>query len=74
MLRAREAAAVAGWERNRRLWTWGAGAGGEFVVVLGPSGSGKTTLLNIIGALDTPTAGSVSVGGRDITGTLRVLE
>ena len=40
---------------------------GEFIVVLGPSGSGKTTLLNIIGALDTPTAGSVSVGGRDIT-------
>ena len=40
---------------------------GEFVVVLGPSGSGKTTLLNIIGALDTPTEGSVSVGGRDIT-------
>ena len=39
---------------------------GEFVVVLGPSGSGKTTLLNIIGALDTPTTGSVSVGGRDI--------
>ena len=40
---------------------------GEFVVVLGPSGSGKTTLLNIIGALDTPTTGKVSVGGRDIT-------
>lgn len=40
---------------------------GEFVVVLGPSGSGKTTLLNIIGALDTPTSGSVSVGGKDIT-------
>lgn len=40
---------------------------GEFVVVLGPSGSGKTTLLNIIGALDTPTAGSVTVAGRDIT-------
>ena len=40
---------------------------GEFVVVLGPSGSGKTTLLNIIGALDTPTEGSVSVGGHDIT-------
>lgn len=39
---------------------------GEFVVVLGPSGSGKTTLLNIIGALDTPTRGSVSVGGQDI--------
>ncbi len=42
-------------------------ADGEFAVVLGPSGSGKTTLLNIIGALDTPTSGSVSVGGRDIT-------
>lgn len=40
---------------------------GEFVVVLGPSGSGKTTLLNIIGALDTPTSGSVSIAGRDIT-------
>ena len=42
-------------------------ADGEFVVVLGPSGSGKTTLLNIIGALDTPTSGSVSIDGRDIT-------
>ena len=40
---------------------------GEFVVVLGPSGSGKTTLLNIVGALDTPTSGSVTVAGRDIT-------
>ncbi|HMS62900.1 MAG TPA: ATP-binding cassette domain-containing protein [Solirubrobacteraceae bacterium] len=39
---------------------------GEFVVILGPSGSGKTTLLNMIGALDTPTAGRVVVGGRDI--------
>ena len=44
---------------------------GEFVVVLGPSGSGKTTLLNIIGALDTPTAGSVSVGGQDIANASR---
>ncbi len=44
---------------------------GEFVVVLGPSGSGKTTLLNIIGALDTPTSGSVSVGGRDVTASSR---
>lgn len=42
-------------------------AEGEFVVVLGPSGSGKTTLLNIIGALDTPTSGTVRVAGRDIT-------
>ena len=40
---------------------------GAFVVVLGPSGSGKTTLLNMIGALDTPTGGSITVGGRDIT-------
>ena len=46
-------------------------ADGEFVVVLGPSGSGKTTLLNIIGALDTPTSGSVSVNGREITAASR---
>ncbi|HZP57992.1 MAG TPA: ABC transporter ATP-binding protein [Dehalococcoidia bacterium] len=38
-----------------------------FTVVLGPSGSGKTTLLNIIGALDSPTAGAVRLAGRDIT-------
>jgi putative ABC transport system ATP-binding protein len=41
--------------------------GGELVVILGPSGSGKTTLLNIIGALDSPSEGSVSVGGRELT-------
>ncbi len=40
---------------------------GELVVVLGASGSGKTTLLNMIGALDTPTSGSISVAGRDVT-------
>jgi putative ABC transport system ATP-binding protein len=39
----------------------------EFIVVLGPSGSGKTTLLNMIGALDSPTSGSVIVAGQDIT-------
>ncbi len=39
-----------------------------FVVILGPSGCGKTTLLNMIGALDTPTSGSVRVGGVDLTG------
>jgi putative ABC transport system ATP-binding protein len=44
---------------------------GEFVVVLGPSGSGKTTLLNVIGALDTPTAGSLRIDGREITDASR---
>ena len=44
---------------------------GEFVVVLGPSGSGKSTLLNIIGALDTPTAGRAVVADRDITSSSR---
>jgi len=39
---------------------------GEFVVLLGPSGSGKTTLLNIVGGLDTPTAGHVRVRDVDI--------
>jgi putative ABC transport system ATP-binding protein len=44
---------------------------GEFTVILGPSGSGKTTLLNMIGALDSPTAGRVIVGGQDITRSTR---
>jgi len=39
---------------------------GEFVAVMGPSGSGKTTLLNLIGALDTPSKGSILVGGKNI--------
>ncbi len=39
---------------------------GDFVALMGPSGSGKTTLLNLIGGLDTPTAGTVSVEGRRI--------
>lgn len=36
---------------------------GEFLALMGPSGSGKSTLLNLIGGLDRPTKGSVSVGG-----------
>ena len=39
----------------------------EFVVITGPSGSGKTTLLNIIGTLDKPSAGSVTIDGENIT-------
>ena len=41
---------------------------GEFIVVLGPSGSGKTTMLNMIGALDTPTEGRITVDGQQVTG------
>lgn len=39
---------------------------GEFVVMLGPSGSGKSTLLNILGGLDTPTAGQVFFGDHNM--------
>ena len=42
---------------------------GEFTAICGPSGSGKTTTLNVIGALDEPTSGTVSVEGHDL-GTL----
>lgn len=44
---------------------------GEFIVVLGPSGSGKTTLLNMVGALDSPTEGTIRIGGEDISGASR---
>lgn len=39
---------------------------GEFVAVVGESGSGKSTLLNMLGALDTPTSGTVLIDGKDI--------
>jgi putative ABC transport system ATP-binding protein len=40
---------------------------GEFVVVLGPSGSGKTTLLNMIGALDSPSEGTIQINGTTLS-------
>lgn len=40
---------------------------GDFVAFMGPSGSGKTTLLNLLGGLDVPTRGSISVAGDEIT-------
>src|ERR1041385_476878 len=40
---------------------------GEFVAFMGPSGSGKTTLLNLLGGLDVPSAGSITVDGDEIT-------
>jgi putative ABC transport system ATP-binding protein len=40
---------------------------GGYVALTGPSGAGKTTLLSILGGLETPTEGSVTVGGRDVS-------
>jgi putative ABC transport system ATP-binding protein len=41
-------------------------AEGDFLALMGPSGSGKTTLLNLIGGLDLPSGGSITVGGQRI--------
>ncbi|AQG78132.1 ABC transporter ATP-binding protein [Spirosoma montaniterrae] len=40
---------------------------GEFVSIMGPSGCGKSTLLNLMGLLDTPSAGQVEIGGQAVT-------
>ncbi|WP_026473263.1 ABC transporter ATP-binding protein [Alkaliflexus imshenetskii] len=40
---------------------------GDYVAIMGPSGSGKSTLMNIIGALDTPSAGSYVLNGTDVS-------
>ncbi len=39
---------------------------GDYISIMGPSGSGKSTLLNLLGCLDTPTAGSYLLGGDDV--------
>lgn len=44
---------------------------GEFAALCGPSGSGKTTALNLIGALDTPSAGAIEVEGRRLAALSR---
>ena len=40
---------------------------GDFIAIMGPSGSGKSTLLNLMGCLDTPTAGTLFIRGRDVS-------
>jgi len=40
---------------------------GEYVAIMGPSGSGKSTLMNLLGCLDTPTAGSYVLNGKDVS-------
>jgi len=40
---------------------------GQFTAVMGPSGSGKSTLMHLLAGLDTPTTGTVHIGGEDIT-------
>lgn len=40
---------------------------GEYVAIMGPSGSGKSTLMNLLGCLDTPTAGTYILNGKDVS-------
>jgi putative ABC transport system ATP-binding protein len=44
---------------------------GEFMALAGPSGSGKTTMLNLVGALDLPSSGAVTINGRELAGLSR---
>ena len=47
---------------------------GEFVVILGQSGAGKSTILNMLGGMDTPTQGMVTVAGREISGMKSIVK
>ena len=49
-------------------------AEGEFVSIIGPSGSGKSTLLNMLGALDVPDSGSITVAGHDLSSSKKLNE